>query len=123
MRDSWRGLCPTKQGLRVFPNKSQFSICFKGGAAIETFQPAIINLDHQSIEFDDHTQVARRLKGSSRLRRAHENEREPATPAPRQPERLAALRQAWVDWNALMPPIPEDAAVSLGYSAKDLPQR
>ena len=43
--------------------------------------------------------------------------------APRQPERLAALHQAWADWNALMPPIPEDAAVSLGYSAKDLPQR
>ena len=67
--------------------------------------------------------VARRLKGSSRLRRAHEDEREPANPAPRQPERQAALRQAWADWNALMPPIPEDAAVSLGYSAKDLPQR
>ena len=67
--------------------------------------------------------VARRLKGSSRLRRAHENERESANPALRQPERLAALRQAWADWNVLMPPIPEDAAVSLGYSAKDLPQR
>ena len=63
------------------------------------------------------------LEVSSRLRRAHEDERGPANPAPRQPERLAALRQAWADWNALMPPIPEDAAVSLGYSAKDLPQR
>ena len=67
--------------------------------------------------------VARRLKGSSRLRRAHEDECEPANPASRQPERLAALRQAWADWNALMPPIPEDAAVNLGYSVKDLPQR
>ena len=67
--------------------------------------------------------VARRLKGSSRLRRAHEDECEPANPASRQPERLAALRQAWADWNALMPPIPDGAAVSLGYSSKDLPQR
>ena len=58
MRASWHGLCPPKQGFRVFPIKSQFSICFKGGAAIETFQPAIINLDHQSIEFDDHTHAA-----------------------------------------------------------------
>ena len=61
--------------------------------------------------------VARRLKGSNRLRRAHEDERQRADPS------LAALHQAWADWNALMPPIPEDAAVSLGYSAKDLQQR
>ena len=39
------------------------------------------------------------------------------------PERLAALRQGWLDWNALMPPIPEDATVSLGYGVKDMPQR
>ena len=30
--------------------------------------------------------VARRLKGSNRLRRAHEDERQRANPAPRQPE-------------------------------------
>ncbi len=30
---------------------------------------------------------------------------------------------AWEDWNATMPPIPADATVSLGYSAKDMPQR
>ena len=65
--------------------------------------------------------VTRRLKGSSRLRRAHEDEPERANPAPRQPERLAALHQARADWNALMPPIPEDAAVSPGYSAKEMP--
>jgi len=51
------------------------------------------------------------------------DERERANLAPRQPERLAALRQAWLDWNALMPPIPEDATVSLGYGVKDMPQR
>ena len=51
------------------------------------------------------------------------DERERANHAARQPERLAALRQAWEDWHASMPPIPQDATVSLGYGAKDMPQR
>lgn len=51
------------------------------------------------------------------------DERERANLGGRQPERLAALRQAWEDWNAGMPPIPADAAISLGYSYKDMPQR
>jgi len=33
------------------------------------------------------------------------------------------MRQAWLDWNATMPPIPPDATVSLGYSFKDMPRR
>ena len=52
-----------------------------------------------------------------------EDERERANHGPRQPQRLATLRQAWADWNALMPPIPDDASVSLGYGVKDMPQR
>ena len=51
------------------------------------------------------------------------DERERANRAPHEPERLAAMRQAWDDWQATMPPIPEDATVSLGYGAKDMPQR
>ena len=51
------------------------------------------------------------------------DERERANRAPRDPARLAALRTAWETWNATMPPIPEDATVSLGYSARDMPQR
>ncbi len=51
------------------------------------------------------------------------DERERANLAPREPARLAAMRQQWEDWNATMPPIPEDATVSLGYSYKDMPQR
>lgn len=51
------------------------------------------------------------------------DERERTNQASREPERLAAMRQAWLDWNAGMPPIPDDATVSLGYSAKDMPQR
>jgi arylsulfatase A-like enzyme len=51
------------------------------------------------------------------------DERERANLAPREPGRLAAMRDAWEQWNRTMPPIPTDATVSLGYSAKDMPQR
>ena len=36
---------------------------------------------------------------------------------------LAAMRDAWLAWNATMPAIPDEAVVSLGYSVKDMPQR
>ncbi len=49
--------------------------------------------------------------------------RERAKLAHREPQRLAAMRQAWRDWNATMPAIADDATVSLGYSVKDMPQR
>jgi arylsulfatase A-like enzyme len=52
-----------------------------------------------------------------------QDERERANQASQQPERLQAMRQAWLDWNATMPPIPADASVSLGYGVKDMPQR
>ncbi len=51
------------------------------------------------------------------------DERERANLAPREPARLQAMRADWQAWNATMPPIPEDATVSLGYGAKDMPQR
>jgi hypothetical protein len=51
------------------------------------------------------------------------DERERANLARREPERLAALRQAWLDWNDTLPAIPPDATVSLGYGAADMPQR
>jgi arylsulfatase A-like enzyme len=51
------------------------------------------------------------------------DERERANLAKREPERLAAMRDAWEAWNATMPAIPEDAVVSLGYSTRDMPQR
>jgi arylsulfatase A-like enzyme len=51
------------------------------------------------------------------------DERERANLARREPERLAAMRERWLAWDATMPPIPEDATVSLGYGAKDMPQR
>jgi arylsulfatase A-like enzyme len=51
------------------------------------------------------------------------DERERANLAQREPARLAAMRDQWEAWNATMPPIPDDATVSLGYGAKDMPQR
>jgi arylsulfatase A-like enzyme len=51
------------------------------------------------------------------------DERERAHLGGHQPDRLARMRQAWEDWAATMPPIPQDATVSLGYSVKDMPQR
>ncbi|HXD40893.1 MAG TPA: sulfatase-like hydrolase/transferase [Ramlibacter sp.] len=51
------------------------------------------------------------------------DERERANRAAREPERLMAMREDWEEWNRTMPPIPHDATVSLGYSAKDMPQR
>jgi arylsulfatase A-like enzyme len=51
------------------------------------------------------------------------DERERANHAPREPGQLAAMREAWLAWQATMPPIPADATVSLGYSASDMPQR
>jgi arylsulfatase A-like enzyme len=51
------------------------------------------------------------------------DERERANLGPRQPERLAAMRADWEAWDAGLPPIPPDATISLGYGAKDMPQR
>jgi len=64
-----------------------------------------------------------RVDGNDYLFNIPQDERERANLAKRQPERLDAMRSAWEAWNATMPPIPEDATVSLGYSYKDMPQR
>jgi arylsulfatase A-like enzyme len=49
--------------------------------------------------------------------------RERANHAKNDPDRLAEMRQAWLDWNDSIPPIPDDATVSLGYGRADMPQR
>ncbi|MCC2636194.1 MAG: arylsulfatase precursor-like protein [Ramlibacter sp.] len=64
-----------------------------------------------------------RVDGHDYLFDLSADERERANLAGRDPARLAALRDAWESWNQTMPPIPEDATVSLGYSVKDMPQR
>jgi arylsulfatase A-like enzyme len=64
-----------------------------------------------------------RVDGHDYLFDLSADERERANRAALEPERLERLRDAWQAWNDTMPPIPEDATVSLGYSAKDMPQR
>lgn len=64
-----------------------------------------------------------RVDGNDYLFNIPADERERANRAPREPQRLEAMRAAWEAWNATMPSIPEDATVSLGYGAKDMPQR
>ncbi len=49
--------------------------------------------------------------------------RERANLAGHETARFEALRQAWLDWNTSMPPIPPDATVSLGFGLKNMPQR
>jgi arylsulfatase A-like enzyme len=49
------------------------------------------------------------------------DERERANLAARHPERLAALRARYGEWNTSMPSIPDDARVSLIYTDKDMP--
>ncbi|MBI2772064.1 MAG: sulfatase-like hydrolase/transferase [Burkholderiales bacterium] len=64
-----------------------------------------------------------RVDGNDYLFNIPADERERANRAPREPQRLEQMRAGWEAWNATMPPIPDDATVSLGYSARDMPQR
>ena len=64
-----------------------------------------------------------RVDGHDYLFNVHADARERANLAQREPQRLAQMRQAWEIWESSMPPIPPDAAVNLGYSYKDMPQR
>ena len=64
-----------------------------------------------------------RVDGNDYLFNIPADERERANQGQQQPERLVAMKADWEAWNASMPPIPDDATVSLGYSSKDMPQR
>jgi arylsulfatase A-like enzyme len=64
-----------------------------------------------------------RVDGHDYLFDIPSDERERANKASREPQRLAQMRDAWEAWNETMPPIPDDATVSLGYGVKDMPQR
>jgi arylsulfatase A-like enzyme len=52
-----------------------------------------------------------------------QDERERANLAHRHPERLAAMRRQWDEWNATMAPIPPDAKSILVYTEADMPAR
>ena len=64
-----------------------------------------------------------RVDGHDYLFNLPQDERERANLAAREPDRLAAMRDAWEQWHASMPAIPADATISVGYGAKDMPQR
>ena len=64
-----------------------------------------------------------RVDGDDYLFNIPADERERANRAPRESQRLQAMRTAWEEWNQTMPPIPGDATVSLGFSTKEMPQR
>ncbi len=64
-----------------------------------------------------------RVDGNDYLFDVVHDARERANQAKVDPGRLDAMRADWEAWNATMPPIPDDALVSLGYSSKDMPQR
>ncbi|MBT9490542.1 MAG: sulfatase-like hydrolase/transferase [Rubrivivax sp.] len=63
------------------------------------------------------------VDGNEYLFDVEADERERANLAAREPDRLASQRQAWHAWNETLPPTPDDATVSLGYSVADMPQR
>ncbi len=64
-----------------------------------------------------------RVDGHEYLFNLHDDERERANRAAREPERLAQLRQQWLEWNAQFPPMPDDATVSLVSGPGDMPSR
>ena len=64
-----------------------------------------------------------RVDGNDYLFNIPADERERANLGAREPARLESMREAWEAWNSSMPPIPPDATVSLGYTARDMPQR
>lgn len=64
-----------------------------------------------------------RVDGHDYLFDIEQDARERANLARREPQRLEAMRAAWEAWNATLPPIPDDATVSLGFGPADMPQR
>jgi arylsulfatase A-like enzyme len=64
-----------------------------------------------------------RVQGIDYLFNLAQDERERANRAKQEPQRLAAMRQAWETWNTSMPPVPDEAGVHLGYTTTDMPGR
>jgi hypothetical protein len=64
-----------------------------------------------------------RVDGNDYLFNVVADARERANLAKQEPERLLAMKTEWERWHSTMPPIPEDATISLGFSVKDMPQR
>ncbi len=56
------------------------------------------------------------IDGAEFLYDLSRDERERANMRYREPEKFVELRKAFFDWDASMPPRPEDAAVALEYT-------
>jgi len=52
-----------------------------------------------------------------------QDERERANLSGRESARFETMRQHYLSWDATVPPIPEDAVVSLVYGTKNMPER
>ncbi len=64
-----------------------------------------------------------RVDGNDYLFNLDADARERANLGSRDSERLKRMRSEWEHWNATLPPIPEDAKATVGYSIKDMPSR
>jgi arylsulfatase A-like enzyme len=62
------------------------------------------------------------IEGDEFLFDLAKDQRERANLAKRQPGTLSELRKRYYDWEATMPPIPDDARVSLVYGPSDIPK-
>jgi arylsulfatase A-like enzyme len=62
------------------------------------------------------------IEGDEFLFDLAKDQRERANLAKRQPGTLSELRKRYADWEASLPPIPDDARVSLVYGASDIPK-
>ena len=62
------------------------------------------------------------IEGDEFLFDLSKDERERANLANRAPDRLAAMKKRYLEWEATMPPIPADAAVSLAYTRQTMAQ-
>ena len=51
------------------------------------------------------------------------DQRERANLAKIETTRFESMRKAYLSWESTVPPIPEDATISVGFSVKDMPQR
>jgi arylsulfatase A-like enzyme len=101
-----RSLLAMLRGGPAFPRTMHWRMNHRGQRALRAGRWKYLQVDGHDYLFD-----------------LDADERERANRAKKEPELLARLRDDWLRWNDSMPPIPADAAVSLGYSAKDMPQR
>jgi arylsulfatase A-like enzyme len=62
------------------------------------------------------------IEGDEFLFDLSRDQRERANLAKRQPGTLSELRKRYSDWEASLPPIPDDAKVSLVYGSSDIPK-